>query len=79
MKNLTQCRQSDQQNDQAIKSQMSAESTISPVYLGREHRASKLVAEWQLHGPETLSGLAVRKLRLVLVPPQPLLIANSAV
>jgi hypothetical protein len=29
----------------------------------------KLVAEWQQRGPETLSGHAVRKLRLAFAPP----------
>jgi hypothetical protein len=31
--------------------------------LGLQSRASKLVAEWQQRGPETLSGYALRKLR----------------
>ena len=39
------------------------QSTIPPVDLGQS-RASKLVAELQQRGPETLSGLAGRKLRL---------------
>jgi hypothetical protein len=30
--------------------------------------ASKLVAEWQQRGPETLSGHALRKLRLAFAP-----------
>ena len=32
------------------------------------NKPAKLVAEWQQHGPETLSGYAVRKLRLVFGP-----------
>jgi hypothetical protein len=32
--------------------------------------APRLIAEWQQRGPETLSGLAVAKLRLTLVPTQ---------
>jgi hypothetical protein len=37
--------------------------------LGLQARASKLVAEWQRRGPETLSGHAFRKLRLAFAPP----------
>jgi len=33
-------------------------------------RAAKLAAEWQQRGPETLSGHALRKLRLSLAPTQ---------
>ena len=33
-----------------------------------QSRAAKLVAEWQQRGPETLSGRALRKLRLALAP-----------
>jgi len=51
-------------------------SATSPARLSR--CASKLVAEWQEHGPETLSGLAVRKLRLSFAPSQ-LVIAASTV
>lgn len=43
----------------------------------RESRASRLVAEWQF-GPETLSGLAIRKLRLAFAPPQSAIIASAA-
>jgi hypothetical protein len=35
-----------------------------------ESRSSKLVGEWQQRGPETSSGNALRKLRLVLAPTQ---------
>ena len=41
-------------------------------------RAAKFVAEWQERGPETLSGLAVRKLRLTFAPTQSVLIASAA-
>ena len=51
------------------------QSTVSPVRsqtprgeLGLRTRASRLVAEWQQRGPETLSGNALRKLRLALAP-----------
>jgi hypothetical protein len=37
----------------------------------------KLAAEWQL-GPETLSGLAVRKLRLAFAPTPSVIIASAA-
>jgi hypothetical protein len=43
-----------------------------------ERRAAKLVAEWQQRGPETLSGHAVRKLRLTLVPTQSVITASAA-
>ena len=42
------------------------------------HRASKLTAEWQEGGPETLSGLAVRKLRLSFAPSQLMVAASAA-
>jgi hypothetical protein len=32
--------------------------------------APRLIAEWQQRGPETLSGLAVAKLRLTFAPTQ---------
>jgi hypothetical protein len=41
-------------------------------------RSSKLVGEWQQHGPETLSGYALRKLRLTLVPAQSVVVASAA-
>jgi hypothetical protein len=53
------------------------QSTIPPVELGNA-RASKFVAEWQQRGPETLSGHAVRKLRLSFAPTQSVLIASAA-
>ena len=37
-----------------------------------------LIAEWQQRGPETLSGLALRKLRLVLAPTQSVITAGAA-
>ena len=49
--------------------------TTPPGRLRLESRASKLIAEWQ-HGPETVSGLTVRKLRLALVPTQPAIAAG---
>jgi hypothetical protein len=58
------------------KRQVVPQSTTPPVDLGHA-RGSKLVAEWQQHGPETLSGLAVRKLRLTFAP-QSVLIASAA-
>jgi hypothetical protein len=35
------------------------------------------IAEWQQRGPETLSGLALRKLRLVLAPTQSVVTAGA--
>jgi hypothetical protein len=49
--------------------------TTPPARIRLESRASKLIAEWQ-HGPETVSGLAVRKSRLALVPTQPAIAAG---
>jgi hypothetical protein len=43
-----------------------------------EYRDSKLVAEWQQRGPETLSGHALRKLRLAFTPPQSMITASAA-
>jgi hypothetical protein len=43
-----------------------------------QRRASKLVAEWQQRGPETLSGHAFRKLRLVFAPAQYVITASTA-
>jgi len=40
--------------------------------------APKLMAEWQECGPETLSGLAVRKLRLTFAPSQLMVAASAA-
>ena len=54
------------------------QSKVPPVRLGLQSRAAKLVAEWQQRGPETLSGYAVRKLRLALAPSQSVIIATAA-
>lgn len=51
-------------------------TATSPVRFDR--RASKFVVEWQEHGPETLSGLAVRKLRLSFAPSQLVAAASTA-
>ena len=59
------------------KHQIIPKSTIPAVELGRA-RASKLVGEWQQRGPETISGLAIGKLRLVLAPPQSVITASAA-
>ena len=37
-----------------------------------------LIAEWQERGPETLSGHALRKLRLALAPSQSAITAGAA-
>ena len=44
-------------------------STIPPVRLRLQNGERKLVAEWQQRGPETLSGHALRKLRLAFASP----------
>jgi hypothetical protein len=46
--------------------------------LGLQSRAAKLIAEWQQRGPETLSGHALRKLRLALAPSQFVITATAA-
>ena len=46
--------------------------------LGLQSRPSKLVAEWQQRGPKTLSGHALRKLRLVFAPPYSVTTAGAA-
>ncbi len=56
---------------------MNPQSTIPPFEWGRA-RPSKLVAEWQQRGPETLSGLVVRKLRLSFAPTQSVLTESAA-
>jgi hypothetical protein len=38
----------------------------------------ELVAEWQQRGPETLSGLALRKVRLAFAPTPPVMTAGAA-
>ena len=45
--------------------------------LGLQSPAAKLVAEWQQRGPETLSGHALRKLRLALAPTQSVITASA--
>jgi hypothetical protein len=45
--------------------------------IGLSAATSKLFGEWQQRGPEGLSGLAFRKLRLTLVPPQSVAAANT--
>jgi hypothetical protein len=52
-------------------------SAISRVQFWRSAHTSKLLGEWQQHGPETLSGHVVRKLRLTLAPPQPVVAAHA--
>jgi len=59
-----------------IEPHLAPRSTTSPVRLGR--CASNLIAEWQERGPETLSGLAVRKLRLSFTPSQLMIAASAA-
>jgi hypothetical protein len=52
--------------------------TPRPKAAPAELRVAKFVAEWQQRGPETLSGLAVRKLRLAFVPTQSVMVASAA-
>jgi len=51
---------------------------VSPIRLGLHPAASCFIAEWQQHGPETVSGYALRKLRLTLAPAQPVITAIPA-
>jgi hypothetical protein len=53
-------------------------SKVPRVGLGLQCRASKLVGEWQQRGPETVSGHALRKLRLAFAPTQSLKTAAAA-
>lgn len=46
--------------------------------VGLPSRPAKLVTEWQQHGPETLSGYAVRKLRLAFGPTPSVITASAA-
>ena len=62
MKNLITGRQSNKQNDQAIKRNPIPQSEASFVEL-EQKGALKLVAQWQERGPETLSGHGVRTRR----------------
>jgi len=59
-----------------IEPDMMARRTTSPTRLSR--CASKVMAEWQERGPEILSGLTVRKLRLSLAPSQLMVAASAA-
>jgi hypothetical protein len=43
-----------------------------------QSRAATLVGRWQQRGPEAFPGLAFRKLRLTLAPPQSVVTANAA-
>ena len=60
-------------------------STIPPVRsktrrggFGLQSRGSKLVAEWQQRGPETLSGHTLRKLQLAFAPAESVITASAA-
>ena len=46
--------------------------------LGLQPSAPSLIAEWQERGPETLSGHALRKLRLAFAPTQSVTTASAA-
>jgi hypothetical protein len=43
-----------------------------------QRSAPRLIAEWQQRGPETLSGHALRNLRLALAPPQCVTAASAS-
>jgi hypothetical protein len=57
----------------AIQRHMIPQSKAASV----QSRASKLVAEWQQRGPETLTGHALRKLRLSFTPTQSAIAAGA--
>jgi hypothetical protein len=50
----------------AIERHMIPRSTTQSI----QYPERKVVAEWQQRGPETISGLALRKLRLAFAPSQ---------
>ncbi|MFZ1219801.1 MAG: hypothetical protein WAO00_10935 [Chthoniobacterales bacterium] len=52
-------------------------STASRAQLEPGPHSTKLFGVWQPRGPETLSGLVVRKLRLTLAPPQSAVTAHA--
>ena len=51
---------------------------IMAVGIELPSRDSKLVAEWQQRGPETLSGYTTRKLRLAFAPAEAVITAGAA-
>jgi hypothetical protein len=63
---------------EAIERHMASRPRLAPVRLGLQPSAPSLIAEWQQHGPETLSGHAFRKLRLTLAPSQPVITGTAA-
>ena len=62
----------------AIERHMIPKATFPPARIGFPSGDSKLVAEWQQRGPETLSGYTSRKLRLAFSPAEALIIASAA-
>lgn len=61
------------QTIQAIECQQQQQSDAAAI----ERKGANLVAEWQQRGPETLSGYAIRKLRLTFAPPLPVVTASA--
>jgi len=53
-------------------------STIGPELVSQRCVAPEIIAEWQQHGPATLSGYASRKLRLAFAPMQSVMTARAA-
>jgi hypothetical protein len=53
---------------EAIRCHIIPQPTIPQVQPRLQPCASKLIAEWQQRGPETLSGHGLRTLRLTLAP-----------
>jgi hypothetical protein len=59
---------------QAIERRLNPRSTVESV----ERPSPVLIAEWQPRGPETVSGLAFRKLRLTFASPPSTIGASAA-
>jgi len=68
MKNSNPWKQEQEQIIKAIAHRLNPRSTVESV----ESNSPVLIAEWQPRGPETVSGFALRKLRLTFAsPPSP--------
>jgi len=61
----------------AVERHMIPQAKVPPVRLGLQSRSATLIVEWQQRGPETLSGHALRKLRLALAPTPSVIIATA--
>lgn len=78
MKILSQTANTMDKTIRAIERHMTPKPANPLVRAGFQPFGGKLVAEWQQRAPETLSGHALRKLRLGFAPPQSVTIASAA-